>query len=351
MRTTLGTLGRLGRLGTLGNPTTAVVALALTSWLASCSTPAPTAMTRPPFDLQGHRGARGLAPENTLAAFDKAMDLGVNTLELDIGVTRDGVAVIAHDPKLNPNLTRDAQGKWLDTTGPAIVSLTLTQVQSHDVGRLKPDTRYAQTYAQQQPRDGERIPTLLALFDRVQTRRAQHVRFNIETKLTPDEPSATVDVPTFVRVLLADVDAKGLRDRVTVQSFDWRTLRETKRVAPMIETACLTVQQSWMDNLSSGRWTAGITLGEHGGLPPRMVKAAGCEVWSPYFGDVTEPLLAEARRLKLVVVPWTVNAPADIERLLDLKVDGLISDYPDRVRSAMQRRGMPLPPSVPSLAP
>jgi glycerophosphoryl diester phosphodiesterase len=314
--------------------------------LASCATPPAIDAPRPVFDLQGHRGARGLAPENTLAGFATALAVGVHTLELDVGVTRDGVAVITHDPKLNPNITRDARGQWLETEGPSIVSMTLAQVQSHDVGRLKPLSRYAQTHATQVAKDGERIPTLSSLFELVAQKRAASLRFNIETKITPDDAQGTVDPSTFVRTILAEVNRFGLQRRVTLQSFDWRTLREAKRVDPSIETACLTVKQNWMDNLSNGKWTAGITLGEHGGFAPRMVKAAGCEVWSPYFGDVDEASMAEAKRLKLAVVPWTTNAPEHIERMLDLKVDGLISDRPDRVREAMQKRGMALPPAV-----
>jgi glycerophosphoryl diester phosphodiesterase len=310
---------------------------------AACSTGGTPPSDPPTFDLQGHRGARGLAPENTLAAFERALAEGVSTLELDIGITRDGVPVIAHDAKLNPTITRDASGQWLAETGPAIVDLDLVQLQRYDVGRLKPDSRYAQTFAQQQPRDGERIPTLAALFERVTQLRARHVRFNIETKLNPDDPKATVEPATFARALLAVIDAHGMAQRVTIQSFDWRTLREVQRAAPAIPTVCLTVRQNWSDNLSSGRWTLGITPGEHGNMVPRMAKAAGCRVWSPYFGELDAAGIAEARRLELKTIPWTVNVAADIERMLDLAPDGIISDYPDRVREAMARRSLPLP--------
>lgn len=298
------------------------------------------------FDLQGHRGARGDRPENTLVAFDHAMTTGVATLELDIGITRDGVAVISHDPKLNPAITRDETGQWLPGEGPALWSLTLSQLQRYDVGRIKPGVRYAQTFAQQQPQDGERIPTLASLFDRVQARGAMQMRFNIETKINPEAPDGTADPATFVRTILDVARAKGVLSRVTIQSFDWRTLRESRRVAPDVPTACLTVRQNWMDNVGSGKWTAGITLGEHGGVVPRMVKAAGCSIWSPYFGDVDAPLMAEARRLGLKVVPWTVNQPADIDRMLDLKPDGLITDYPARARAALAARGMVLPAPI-----
>ena len=292
------------------------------------------------FDLQGHRGARGLAPENTLAAFDAALGIGVTTLELDTAITKDGVVVISHDAKLNPNLTRDAQGHWLEAAGPAINSLTLAELQRYDIGRLKPGTKYAQTWARQQPKDGERIPTLAALFQRVAAAGNTTVRFNIETKLSPNEPDSTPDAATFVRAVLDVVRTHKLDPRVTIQSFDWRTLREVQRAAPAIPTACLTAQQEWLNNIADGRWTAGLALADHDNSVPKLVKAAGCAVWSPYFGDLDAASLAQARALGLKVIVWTVNQPADVERMLGLGLDGLISDYPDQVLQAMKARGM-----------
>eukprot|EP01036_Dinobryon_divergens_P053015 gene53015-70882_t len=154
---------------------------------AGCAAIMPTAKQH--FDLEAHRGGRGLAPENTLAAFDNAIDLGVTTLELDIGLTADGVVVISHDTSLNPDHTRDASGAWLaPKSGAAIRSLTLAQLQTYDVGRLNPSSNYGKQFALQQPRDGERIPTLAALFERVRQLGAHHVRFNIELKLNPARP-------------------------------------------------------------------------------------------------------------------------------------------------------------------
>jgi glycerophosphoryl diester phosphodiesterase len=299
----------------------------------------------PAFDLQGHRGARGLAPENTLAAVDAALALGVNTLELDTVVTADGVVVIHHDPTLNPNFTRDAAGRYIDAPGPSVRSLTLAELQRHDVGRLKPGTRYADGQPDQRAADGERIPTLAQLFERVKQRGDSRVRFNIETKLSPLAPALTPEPEAFVRALLEVIDAHSLRARVTLQSFDWRTLRAAQRLAPDIPTACLSSQQSSASNLADARWTAGLSLAEHGSAP-KLVKAAGCAVWSPNFADLTADALSEARTLGLKVVVWTVNDPAAIERMLALGVDGIISDRPDRVRTAMAARGLALPPSV-----
>lgn len=297
------------------------------------------------FDLQGHRGARGHAPENTLAAFRAALAQGVHTLELDVHVTRDGHVVITHDPRLNAAFTRDAQGRWIDEPGPAVIQSTLAELQRLDLGRPRPGTRYAQQWPELKPSDGERMPTLAALFEEVVRLGASGVRFNIETKLNPNTPELTPAAEPFAQALVEVVRRHGMAARVSIQSFDWSTLHVARRLAPEIPTVALSAQQKFLDNITDGRWTAGLTLAAHGGSVPRMAKAAGAAVWSPFHGDLTEALLAEARSLGLKVVPWTVNDPAIIERLLDWRVDGIISDYPDRVRAAMARRGMPLPPA------
>jgi glycerophosphoryl diester phosphodiesterase len=295
------------------------------------------------FDLQGHRGARGLAPENTLAAFRTAMDIGVSTLELDLAMTRDGHLVIAHDQRLSPNLARDAQGRWLAEPGPAIRSLSLAEVQAFDVGRLKPGTRYAQGLPEQRPVDGERMPTLDALFEMIRAAGNERVRLNIETKLTPLAPELAPEPEAFARALLAVVDRHGMRARITVQSFDWRTVQALRRLAPEVATAALSARQSFLDNISDPRWTGGLKLDEHGGSVPRLVQACGAGTWSPFHRDLSEATLAEAHALGLKVIPWTVNEPALMDQLIGWGVDGLITDYPDRLRAAMQRAGLPLP--------
>jgi glycerophosphoryl diester phosphodiesterase len=298
------------------------------------------------FDLQGHRGARGLAPENTLPGFAAALRLGVDTLELDLGMSRDGVLLVSHDPRLNPNLTRDAAGRWLDPPTPTLHELDAATVQSYDVGRIRPGTAYERSFPTQQAVDGTPIPTLDALFEQARRWGAGAVRFNIEPKTDPRDPGSTAEPEAFARALLAALRRYRMEERVSVQSFDWRTLRLLQQRAPQIPTVALTAQQSWLDNIGDPQWTAGARLAEHGGSVPRLVKAAGAAVWSPHFADLSPAALQEAHALGLKVLPWTVNDPAQIERLLDWGVDGLISDYPDRVRAAMARRAMALPPRV-----
>jgi glycerophosphoryl diester phosphodiesterase len=298
------------------------------------------------FDLQGHRGARGLAPENTLPAFARALDLGVTTLELDVGLTADGVVVVSHDPALNPSITRDASGRWLPGRGPLLKSLTLAQLQAYDVGRMDPASPYARTFAGQQPSDGTRIPTLAQVFDLVRARGA-NVRFNIETKLSPLQPDDTASPDAMTDALLAVIRAAGLQEHVTVQSFDWRTLRRVQALEPRVQTSYLTIQTANTSNVNDTAWTAGMRLADHGSVP-RMVKAAGGAAWAPNGGALTEALVREAQSLGLKVTPWTINNPADMERFIGWGVDGIITDYPDRLREVMQRRGLPLPTPAPA---
>ncbi len=299
------------------------------------------------FDLQAHRGGRGLMPENTLPAFEHALALGVDTLELDIGVTADGVVVITHDPALNPLIVRDAAGQFLPPgKGPLLKSLTFAQLQSYQLGRIQPGTPYATTFASQQGRDGIRFPTLASLFERVKALGASQVRFNIETKLDPGKPDDTVSAEAMTRAVLQVVKDAGMASRVSIQSFDWRSLRLVQQLEPAIPTVYLTIQTANTDNVRDGTWTAGFRIADHGSVP-KLVKAAGGAVWSPNGGAVSEALVKEAQALGLKVVPWTINAPADLDRMLGWGVDGLITDYPDRLREAMGKRGMPLPAPVP----
>ena len=294
------------------------------------------------FDLQGHRGARALAPENTLAAFERALEIGVTTLETDVHLSADGVLVLSHDPAINPDLARDAQGAWLAARGPLLRSLTLAQIQAYDVGRLKPGTAYARAFPSQQAADGQRIPTLAALFALVRQLGADAVRFNIEIKMNPHKPDETPPHERIVDALLAAVKSAGMEGRVTVQGFDWRALQRVQQLAPGLPTAYLSAQGPRFDTVSDGAWTAGARLADHGTLP-KMVKASGGTLWSPNFNDLSEALVNEAHTLGVRVLPWTVNDPADMERLIGWGVDGLITDRPDLARQVMAARRLPLP--------
>ena len=274
------------------------------------------------FDLQGHRFARGLFPENTLEGFDAACQLGLTSFEIDIAVTRDGVPVIHHDPALNPNTTRGPDGAWLETTGPLIKDLTLAELARYDVGRLRPASAYAATYASQRPHDGARIPTLEALL-----RRRSGIRFNIELKVMPTHPEWTIAPEEMVEHVLRVVDAADAADRVAIQSFDWRAPRHVRRIRPELArgwlTEAKTVQQAALWRGDAGASTALEDV-------PDAIAAEGGGHWAPYHTELSPALLARAHAHRLTVIPWTVNDPGDMRRLIGWGVDGLITDWPDR---------------------
>lgn len=296
------------------------------------------------LDLQGHRGARGLAPENSLHGFEVALRHGVTTLELDVVITRDGVVVIHHDLALNPATTRDAQGRWLDQPGAPIHNLSWQELQAYDVGRIKPGTTYARNHPDQVAVDGTRIPRLSDLFDLVKRQGHDGVRFAIETKINPNRPDATPAPDDFARIVLDEIRRAGMLGRVQIQSFDWRSLQAVQRLAPAVPTVYLSAQQRWLDNIqAAGRqaspWTAGLAHHDHGSVPA-MVKAAGGRFWSAFHGDLDAAQVKMAKDLGLQVLVWTVNDPALMRHLLDLGVDGLITDRPDLAQQVLRERGI-----------
>lgn len=303
------------------------------------------------FDLQGHRGARGLAPENTLAGFALTLSLGVDTLETDIAVSRDGVLLISHDPALNPDITRGPDGQFLSAHGPVIWHTDFAELQRYDVGRLKPGTRYAAMYPEQKPHDGARLPKLDELFALVERSGNEQVRLALEIKVRPDAPDETMAPEPFARKLVDAVRAAGMAPRTTVLSFDWRALQAVQQLAPEIGTVYLSIQRPSFDNIGAGRpgaspWTAGFAHAEHGSVP-KMVKAAGGRIWSSFHLDLDAAKVKEAQALGLTVLAWTVNEPARIAQVMDMGVDGIVTDRPDLLRQEMQRRGMPLPAATP----
>ena len=302
------------------------------------------------FDIEAHRGGRALLPENTLPAFANALSMGVDTLELDIGVTRDGALVVSHERGLNPDLARNADGIYVVPPGIPFVQMLLEDVRKYDVGQIRPGSAYAVQFPEQMKLPGTPIPTLREVIDLVRKSGDRHVRLNIETKIDPDHPDESPDPQRFVTLLLDFLGREKFSDRVMVQSFDWRTLQLVQKLAPAIPTVYLTLQRGkaptvFLDKASN--WTAGFNPAEHENSLPRTIKAAGGAIWSPYFGDVNPALISEARSLGLKVVVWTVNKPADIARMIDIGVDGIISDHPELLRKIAGEKGVALPAGSP----
>jgi glycerophosphoryl diester phosphodiesterase len=301
------------------------------------------------FDLEAHRGGRALRPENTLQSFANALSMGVDTLELDMGVTKDDVVVVSHERGLNPDLARGADGKYIPR-GIPYVNLTLAEVKKYDVGQIRPGSDYAARFPEQLAVPGTRIPTLAEVFALVRRSGDRHVRLNIETKIDPTHPDESLGPQQFVTTVLTLLRREHFVDRVMIESFDWRTLLLVQKQAPTIPTVYLTQQEQPEENIYRDKpspWTAGFDPLKYGGSVPRAVKAAGGKIWSPLYSDVDARSIAEAHGLGLPVVVWTVNNPEEMARLIDMGVDGIISDRPDVLRAVAAKKGLPLPAPAP----
>ncbi|HEX9474063.1 MAG TPA: glycerophosphodiester phosphodiesterase [Steroidobacteraceae bacterium] len=305
-------------------------------------------IARAGFDLHGHRGARGLWPENTLAGFSRTMALGVAAMEFDCLVTRDGVIVVTHDAQLNPDCTRDARGRFLESAGPPILALSYEELQSYDVGRLRPGSAYAARFPQQQAVDGERIPKLTDVLDLIRTHGGGRVRASIEVKISPEKPAATLAPEPFVRLLAEAVRSTGMEAFTNILCFDWRVLTAARTQLPQATIVASTDQQPDFDTVRLGAavpspWLGGLDPQQIGRSVPQLVKAVGADLWAPDYLDLNAEWVGEAHALGLGVVPWTVNDPTDMRRLLGFGVDGMISDRPDRLRKVLQQQGLALP--------
>lgn len=277
-----------------------------------------------PFLLIGHRGARGLFPENTLEGFRRCMSLGLVHFEIDVGMTKDGVAVVHHDLALNTEIA-SLGGRYLSGSLPLLKALPFDELRDFDVGRIRPGSDTAARFPHQQPIDGQAVPSLaevLAL--------GAGLHWTIELKLQPDRPEWTVGVTDMVAAVLADVDAAGAADRVVLQSFDWRAPRLVRRLRPELACAWLTEVKTVAEPALWWDRAAAATV-------PDAVAEEGGGRWSPHFTELTPALLERAHALGLTVVPWTVNEAADMQRLAEWGVDGLITDYPDRFPGALIR--------------
>jgi len=261
------------------------------------------------------------------------------------------VVVVSHDARLNPDITRGSDGRWLNATTRPVRQLTLDDIEHYDVGRIKPGSKYSYRFPDQKRMDGVYMPTLAQVFQLARRAGNNEVRFNIEIKTSPLKPADTLPPEEFAKRLLALIDSQGMSSRVIIQSFDWRALKAVQALAPKIPTSYLSAQQRFLDNIAAGKpggspWTAGIQFSDQGSIP-KMVKAAGGAIWSPYHLELSADMVKEAHTLGLKVLPWTVDKKEDMARLIDWGVDGLITDRPDYLREVMAEKKLPLPKPTP----
>ncbi|HQT68305.1 MAG TPA: glycerophosphodiester phosphodiesterase family protein [Acetobacteraceae bacterium] len=286
--------------------------------------------------LFGHRGARGLAPENTLEGFELARSYGLTGVEFDICITADGVPVLHHDPYLNASITRDCKGAYIQAPTPLIHELTRAQLATYDVGRIRPGTDYGRQHAGQVAHDGARIPTLadaLAHLDGLE--------LLIELKTFPDAPEHTATPADMAEAVINVLRAAGAIKRSKILAFDWRALRAARGIEPGLRRCCLTAP----DTLSHPElWLKGVDLGVHGGNLPRAVAWFGAACWAPWATTLEARDIYEAQTLGLEVLAWTVNDPVQIRRLIEARIDGIITDRPDLAAAAIEAAGYTIRP-------
>lgn len=277
----------------------------------SCQSPKSTTDVPSTIDVQGHRGARGLYPENSLVGFIEAVKLGVHTLELDLCVTKDSVLVVSHEPFFSPEFCKDLKGARVAADSMInLYQLTYEEVTKYDCGTLQhprfPQQAKMLTYK----------PTLQMVLDSVEAyiiaQKLPPVRYNIELKTTRATDDVFHPAPAvFSDLVYRTISAANLWSRINIQSFDFRTLQYFHETYPSVELALLIENKlPWRTNVDSL------------GFVP--------SIYSCYYALLSQQNVEDMQNINMKVIPWTVNEPQDIKRLLDWNVDGIITDYPDR---------------------
>jgi glycerophosphoryl diester phosphodiesterase len=277
-----------------------------------------TAAMAQSFDLQGHRGARGLVPENSIPAFKRALDLGVNTLELDVVISRDGLVVVSHDPYFSPDICLDPDGRQVppkDAQKNNIYQFSYEQIRQFDCGS-KGNARFPE-----QEKMPVYKPLLSEVFEQMELYRRENnlpeFSYNIEIKSSPAGDNVFHPAPDQFSDLVYQLIRQHISpERIILQSFDFRVLRYWHDNYPEVPLAAL------VENTKS----AGQNLQDLGFTP---------QIYSPYYKLLSRKTLQQLQQQGIRVIPWTVNRPADMKRLKSWGVNGLITDYPDRAKSVL----------------
>lgn len=308
------------------------------------------------FDLEAHRGGRDVRPENTLYSYAYAIELGATSIECDMQLTKDGQIVMSHNPILNSDITRDENGNYIENNKYDIRLMTVDELKKFDVGVMDPNCgEYYDLHGKTQFTYDAKIPTLEELMQLIQSYGDKNIVLNIETKSYPDPASAgyknNADPNKFVEVFNNIVKKYDMEDRVVLQSFDWQTLIEMKKLNPNISTSALWQEQpSWGRDSESLRryekkkspWLGGLDIKDYQGNPVKAAHAIGADIISPYYTEISKQDVDEAHSLGMKVVPWTVNNEKDMNMLLDMGVDGIISDKPWLLKQVLEKRNIKL---------
>ena len=289
--------------------------------------------------IVGHRGVRGLLPENSMIGFEFTLLIGVRLLEFDVMLTGDEVPVITHDHRLHTSTFTHPDG--MSGKSPKVSELTFAELESYEIGRIDSRSDYGRRFPDQVQIDGLRVPRLGALLDLAVRPENADTYLMLELKSDPAFATETKYRQNFVQRVMREVQAKGLTSRTLLHSFDWNLLAECQRLYPEMPTSFLT--QLTEDEDDRGEGSTQSVRPDFQGVThaiPDMVKDAGGALWCPHVDDVTADGVARARELGLCVAAWTVNEPADIERMIGVRVDAIVTDYPGRVQQKLSEHGI-----------
>ncbi len=300
------------------------------------------------LQILGHRGARGLITENSLQGFTQTLAMGVHALELDVHISRDGVVVVHHDASLNTDITRDSQGLRLDAVTPTIYELDFELLQQYQLCSPRPGSDYAQQFPQQQGGTSQRIPRLEQIIELLKVPGYQQVELVIELKLDARKPHQGLAAESFCDTVVDVLRRENMLQRCYLQSFDWKAILHAQHKHPEVRCAFLSVQRREWNNIDAldgldSPWTCGFKIKDHNFNLPEMIHAAGGRIWAPDYHQLAAEQITAAQALGMRVVAWTVNKPADMLRLMEFGIDGIITDYPDRLRVLMEQHGYELP--------
>lgn len=288
-------------------------------------------------------------PENTLPGFAAAFAAGVQIVELDVLVTQDDIPVVLHDPALCRAQARDAAGQWLEEASPPVITLSYDQLARYDVGSRNPRAAEGESWPEQARLDGVRVPRLADICALANQPEHRQCWLNIEIKSSPLASQLTPPPDRLAELVTAEIRAAGLERRTLVQSFDWRVITAMQKAAPQIARSCLSY---YPDCAPAGQRTIYPGSPYIGGLDldgaasvdissqmPALVRQAGAVHWAPYFKDIAAHHVKAAKAEGLILSVWTVNEAEDINRMIEFGVDGIITDYPQRVQQLLLARG------------
>ena len=288
--------------------------------------------------IYGHRGARGVLPENTLESFKYLFENNIHAYETDILISKDFIPVITHDFRLDPSYTKDINDNWIEDENIKIIDLTYDQILQFDVGTLNKLSKYGRKFVNQKSLQNQKIPKLSELLKLTSDNIVEDLLINLEIKSTPIEKNLTPEPDEMVKIIIDEVSRSNLEDRIIYSSFDWRVLREIKERGSKIPRAYLTSgargkiydKSPWLD----------FTPLHNGVELPELIKALGGSAWHPNYKDVNKEIVQISHDKGLPVNVWTVNRESDMLRMIDYGVDGIMTDYPLKLKELCERKNI-----------